>query len=296
MKRIARAAMFAAMAACVGTPASAQQKIEWKQVTNLPKGLNLPSGVKADILGIELGDSYAEAKAKLQKLQAEDVRGDTQDRRTFQQKSQDEIMGVRRPQPFSERSMQIRLRAGPTTEITASYVGIMQVDRQLKGASNRNIEERITIHLSAPSSGHQVVAIERYIHYPTPQDHPLRKDVLAQVSQKFRAETTQYAVSKTEHRIQYAKGKIVAIDPRQTPPCYGSNSIDQPGHRVNQKGDCDILLFVNVHPGVSAEHASSITFKLHDHERLNANTATDFGFFDSYVKSLQNNSAAPPKL
>ena len=71
MKR-ALGAVGGIMLALAGAGAAhAQKQIEWKQVYNMPKGLNQPKGVSLDILGIELGDTYAEVKAKLTKLLAE---------------------------------------------------------------------------------------------------------------------------------------------------------------------------------------------------------------------------------
>jgi hypothetical protein len=47
------------------------QQIEWSQTLNLPKGLNLPQGVKGDMLGIELGESYAQVKARIEAIRQE---------------------------------------------------------------------------------------------------------------------------------------------------------------------------------------------------------------------------------
>lgn len=58
---------FVSLLALTNFTFAQQQGIEWKQTLNIPKGQNL-SRERADILGIEIGDTYAEAKAKLQKL------------------------------------------------------------------------------------------------------------------------------------------------------------------------------------------------------------------------------------
>ena len=75
MQRMGHAAAGMALALIASSPAIAQlQKIEWKQTVNQPKGQNMPQGVTADILGIEAGDGYAGAKAKLEKLKNEGFR------------------------------------------------------------------------------------------------------------------------------------------------------------------------------------------------------------------------------
>ena len=72
MKR-ASCVVLGVVAALAATQARTQT-IQWKQSINLPKGLNLPKDVKADILGIELGDSYDELKPKLDALLKESIK------------------------------------------------------------------------------------------------------------------------------------------------------------------------------------------------------------------------------
>lgn len=69
--KLSMIALAVAFAATGGAEAQ-QQDIRWTQTINVPKGQNMPRD-RADILGLELGDTYEEAKAKLQKLAAEGI-------------------------------------------------------------------------------------------------------------------------------------------------------------------------------------------------------------------------------
>ncbi|WP_375415551.1 hypothetical protein [uncultured Bradyrhizobium sp.] len=72
MQRLQSSAVVMVTSLILGGAARAQQPaIQWKQTINVPKGLNLPRDTKVDILGIELGDTYDEVKAKLERLLAE---------------------------------------------------------------------------------------------------------------------------------------------------------------------------------------------------------------------------------
>jgi hypothetical protein len=95
----------------------------------------MPEGVKADLLGIELGMPYAEAKAALAALSREALSAD----------------------PMREKRTSVSL--GGSTE--ASYISEISLNRHLRGSTRQTIDEVITIKFSAPPSGQQTPSVNR---------------------------------------------------------------------------------------------------------------------------------------
>lgn len=255
----------------------AQQQIEWKQTLNIPKGQNIPRD-RADMLGIEFGDSYAEAKAKLEKLDAEGI----------QQKGRPEF-------GLTEDKKIFDFRAPGHSVITASYVGTLKLTRSLPGNGKQQITEYITLHLSAPSSGHQVVAMQRDIYYPD-ADQPQLSALLDSLKAKFK---TDPLVGRDWISFQFDNGHPAARRADRT-DCRAEIEEMQSLQRVqqvNRRGDCDVVMLLDITRGVSQNHVRILKFAFGDNERMKANSIADYTYISDYLKSMQSRKlGAPPKL
>ena len=279
---LAAALLLAAPGLC-----HAQTQVEWKQTINIPKGQNIPRE-QADILGIEFGDSYTEAKAKLEKLAGEGI----------QKKAEPctSRYGCDAPEPpIAEQKKIFDLRAPGHSVMTASYVGVLKLTRQLKGNGSEPVRETITLHLSAPSSGHQVVAMQRELFYPD-ADQPQLSALLDVLKAKFKTDpllTDNWVI------FQFDNGKPPA---RRAGPTDCRAQIEemqslQRVREVNKRGDCDVVMLLNVVRGVSQNHVRILKFDFGDNERMKANIIADYTYISDYVRSLQTRSlGAPPKL
>lgn len=315
-----RALCVFGIATCVfftNAAAQTQPQIEWKQTINLPKGLNQPPGVKVDIMGIELGDTYAEVKAKLQKLAAEvaphvrpaaspppavdpsslaamdsQVLG-TSD--SLNRREQDIMGGVSNLPPYKEMRTQFNLRT-PGGFLSASYTGQISLERELPGTGSQKIRENYEVWLSAPSSGHQVIGIKRFINYRNKDDQPRVSELMASLAQKLRA--TPQALTGM-FRFQFNDGRPFVPANANNVSCrigIGANS-PEGAAIVNKSGDCDVVMDINVGYGMSNDHASSLTFTLNDNERTKQNVLADFAFFQNYTNEVQSrNKGVAPKL
>jgi hypothetical protein len=296
MKYVLGAACAALLA--MTAAASAQQSIEWKQVLNLPKGLNQPPGVKLDVLGIELGDSYAEVKAKFEALLKE-VGKTSQSgapkpptsAQDYMNRSLAQMGGEASSRPITEVNRIIRFHT-PGGPIQAEYVGEARLSRELKGGHGK-VEERITVLFSAPSSGHQALSIHRVVRYRDKTDQPRIPDLIALLSQKLKG---QPVPTLGGVRFIYDNGVLQAAEPS---PCIVGVEADNPrtARSFNPNGACDVVYQMTFSKGISDQHAAAIEFRVTDSERAKQDILADFAFFNSYVQNLQNRTGgAAPKL
>lgn len=269
MKRALSAMLSACLTMALIGPLAAQ-KVEWKQVANpLPKGLNMPQGMRAEILGIELGDSFAEAKAKLEKFRLESVQA---------------------PEALQERDVTIRFG-----DVGFPYVPTIIAKRYIKGATARNAHESLQVIFSAPSSGQQVIGIKRDVTYPEIADQPLVSGILASLREKFKAEPIRIADLK--YIIVFDNGQPYRppSDDNTCNAAYGD--LSQGGaHLSNRSGRCDVYLRFEYRWGVSDNHAKDFSIILSDNERTKLTKEADMGFLRSYIKDLQSRGGAAPKL
>jgi hypothetical protein len=282
------------------TAAHGQQEIEWKQTFAMPKGQNLPSGLKLDILGIEAGDSYAEVKPKLEKLQAEAI-PPKPDNRTMMQKSIAEMQGARDETPLVERKNVFNMTMpGSSTVTAASYVAMIRLQRRMKGSTERTIEDNLAVALSAPSSGHQVIGVKRSLRYYNQSDEPRISEIVAQLKAKFKSEPQVFALGRTtEYLFQYNDGQAFASRNATASTCLFQYDVAVANlvPQVNRNGECDVVLKLTAVHGISGDHAESLIFELSDNERAKANVGADFAFMQNYLTSLQERTrGAPPKL
>lgn len=297
MKMVAVAAF--ALLATHGV-ALAQQEIEWKQIINVPKGTYMPQG-SSDILGIELGDTYPEVRKKLQTLLAE-ATGPKPAPKDLSDRVTAELDGQSFAPPIKEERRIFRLQVpGASSVVTASFIAKITLNRLLKGVTARDISETIEVHLSAPSSGHQVIGVMRYVGYSAESDQPRVADLIAQLKQKMRSDPQVFPLPRSAiYRFQYDEARpFTPARPTATTCQTGlhalQNANDLKG--VNISGDCDALLEVAINFGISRDHAKGITFTLTDNERLKANITADYRYVSAYVRDLQElTRGAPPKL
>jgi len=255
------------------TGAQAQQTMQWKQVLNVQKHLNQPQGVSIDILGIEPGDTYEDAKAKLEKIAAEP--------------------GSQEISPVRETKNIFRLQT-PGGFLTAEYVGSMQMERRLP--EHPRVQEGIRILFSAPSSGHQVLGVVRNLTYYEQNEQPRVSETLARLSEKLKAQPQQF---DTTFRYQFDNGRAFATPGANILSCKINMSANSPdaARNANNTGVCDIILDVGVEFGISKDHAKSLRFTLSDNERARQNVSADFKYFSEYARGVQTQSqGTAPKL
>lgn len=268
----------------------AQQQIEWKQTLNIPKGQHL-SRDRADMLGIEFGDSYAEAKAKLEKLNVEGI----QPPKPAPCHPRAPSCEAPPPPLLTEQKKQFDFRAPGHSVITASFVGTLKLDRVLPGKGSEPVRETVIVYLSAPSSGHQVVAMQRDIYYPD-ADQPQLTGLIDALKAKFK---TDPLITLEWISFQFDNGNPPArrAGPTDCRPQIEEMQSLQRIREVNKRGDCDVVMLLNVVRGVSQNHARILKFAFGDNERMKANILADYAFIDDYLKSMQSrNLGAPPKL
>ncbi len=268
-----------AAALCAGLSAANAQQIEWKQTLNLPKGLNMPQGVLADILGIELGETYPSARARLEAIQREANLPD-------------------RDRNLRETKIVFDLPRPGGGAIEAAYIGgvLLKLDRS-KSA------EHIEIRFSAPSSGHQVMGVRRQISYDSQQEQPRTSELLANLKAKYKSEPRSYRIASNHiYVFQYNDGRVFNPPGANFSTCR-AQAFTASGYsqayvkEVNEDGTCDVVLRIEIRPGISDDHIASVEFWLSDNERTKRNLAADFAFFEGYVRQLQNRSGgAAPKL
>lgn len=291
----------AAMMVWLGAATTTQaQEVEWKQTVNMPKGKHVPSG-SGDILGIELGDSYPDVKAKLQALLPEGI-GQTAPPKDMMDRVAAEMDGQSFAPPIKEERRVFRMQTpGASNVVTASFIAKITLTRDVKGSTQSAVSETIEVYLSAPSSGHQVIAIQRYVTYNAENDQPRAGELLASLKQKMRSEPQVFPSSSgATYRFQFNDAKPYAPAKPTVISCQTSLHALQNANQlkdVNATGDCDALLEVAVNFGISRDHIKSMIFTLSDNERLKANVGADYEFVSDYVRGVQDRTRGPqPKL
>lgn len=266
---IAAAALFAMLGI-----AHAQQEIEWKQIINVPKGEYIPRG-SADILGLEIGDSYAETKAKLDKL----ANGSP----------------IREPKTVFRFQM-----PGASTIVTASYIGSAELERTTQGGSGRNIKDKLVLFFTAPSSGQQLVGLSRSVDYYGEPDQPRVSELIDMVKAKMKGEPQINALNgTTTFYFVFKQGKLAAPKPPGLNRCAWHHTAQNASvlPQINKDGECDAAFIVTVWHGISRDHAKSVNFSIYDNERLKATATADYRYVELYLKDLQERTrGAPPKL
>lgn len=300
---------IAAALMCAAASANAQQ-LEWTQTLNLPKGLNMPEGVKADMLGIETGASYREVKSVLQKLVSEappaekkaEPEPKTKEEMTAQimRKYASQGMGSKPRPAFEESEMRLTFPVSPP--ITATYVGRITVRRELPGSTPRTIPETITVFLSSPASGQQVVAVTRGVRYPERTDQPRISETISALKEKFKAEPRiEKDNQRTTASVVFSKGAVSADKSPYVIVCGGPSMSYQSIEArtvpdINPKRACDVTLHIVFQHGISEDHAQSASFELIDPQRMKEDYIADFAYFDQVVKKALQTKAPPPKL
>jgi hypothetical protein len=242
----------------------------------------MPQGVSADILGIQLGDTYEEASAKLDKIKAEaNAPAET-----------DKKIGK------IERIIQLPTAGGNL--IKASYIGALRLDIDRMRGSPKG-SEMVQVFFSAPSSGYQVLGVKRVLTYSNQQEQIRVSELLAALKAKYKSEPQIYAAgSNITYLFQFDNGRAF-VPPNAKPWTCNvdiSGSLDEVNvKRFNEHGFCDVVLKVIVGVGVSNDHAQAVTFWLADNERTKQNVLADYAFFNGYARQYQQRSGgAAPKL
>jgi hypothetical protein len=255
---------------------------QWRQTLNMPKRANLPPDAKVDILGIELGDTLLEARAKLAKLR---VKYPPQERMTIYQDS-----------------------TGTIAPKESAYVSDISLSMDRMGTGNSPIQDTVIVYFSAPASGSQVIGVRRLVYYHNnPADEPRISDILNQISSKVRGNPEKGArVYGTNYDLgdyyfvfddgQYFR-RVGSYSAAQS-KC-DANIAEQWQMNANPTGKCDIVYKVIFNhgptgsdPGISPDHAHTIQFVLSDNERTWRNRTADGEFFNAYVQDMKSRGAA----
>jgi hypothetical protein len=259
----------ATVTACIASAAGAQTDFQWKQTTSILKGQNMPAGIKADVLGIELGTNFTDAKATLEKLAAE---------------------GEPPREPVQLRNMTVTLSSGAGAPVEGKYVGQAILNRTLPSQRSQKPDDTITLDFSAPSSGQQVIRIARTLVYNDPADQPKMADIVAALDKKFGTAAQVNDLGPETDRHQYAFANGAAISFLQVPE----------GQRLNfcpVSGRCAVEVRVDLRRGISPDRVSKMEVVISDNARETANKKSDESFFENYFRELsKGSSAAPPKL
>lgn len=280
---LVRMSAVAVIAGMMTVGASADE-IQWTQTQNIEKGVNFPDGITGDILGIEIGDSYADAKAKLEAIKADSPPG-------FVKGTQAKI------QEFTQE-MYLPLPSGQRIEVSSP--AMLQLKRDWAGNGKLAVSETINVVISAPSSGQQAHAVERLIHYNDQADQISVPDMLASLKKKFGPEPVLiHSGSETATYLWRFDNRVPVTTKPAPSSCYFStitpvNEDDIPN--LNRTGDCDAAIEVQFNFGISEKHAKSVWIKIFDTDRIKSNLTADFGFLDSYVNELRKKAAPAPKL
>lgn len=303
MQRSARAGALALLFLALGTAAHGQQQIEWKQVVNTPKGLNMPAGIKAEILGLELGETYADTRSKLERLANEGIK--RAQSTSLSQRMANELSGESPAKPLEEKTMNFRLPVpGGSMNLTATYVAELEVRRELPGSGTQTISETIRAKYSAPSSGHQLLLLERLLMYSSHvvADQPRISELVSQLKTKYGPNVqTDDLGSSVEYLFQFDNGTAITKPNAISEKCYTfeTTGVMQSSHvpTINRTGNCDVILRVEIRYGISKDHAQSVKFTFSDNERAKANLTADFAFLNNYLRDLQTRTKGnTPKL
>lgn len=280
---LVRMGAAAAIAGMLAVNASANE-IQWRQTQNIEKGVNFPDGFPADILGIEIGDGYADAKTKLEAIKADIPPG--------------AVKGTgAKIQEFTQE-MYLPLPSGGRIEVSSP--AMLQLTRDGLGNGKLSVSETINVVISAPSSGQQVHALERHMHYHDQADQISVPQMLDSLKQKFGPEpVTIYSGSESATYLwRFDNKKPVTTKPGLS-TCYFSpttplNEDDIP--KLNRNGDCDAAIEAQINFGISDQHAKYVKILMFDTDRIKSNLTADFGFLDTYVSELRKKAAPAPKL
>jgi hypothetical protein len=298
MYRVIRAASVALLA--LHAAPLAAQEIQWRQTVTLPpKGHNLPKGVLVDILGIQPGDTLDEARARVKALAAEMQPVAAPSQRMKGDEYISQTMGNVPSTPITENKTQIRLPV-PSGFITATFVGEITLKRDMPGAKPRSVLDLLSIRLSAPSSGQQVLGLERFLSYSLNEDQPKISDIINRLSEKLggRPQVFGNRTTYADFRFQFDNGQMIAPPNANVMTCMAQYIVNNEGMvpSINQSGQCDVVLIVAVSMGISPDHAKNIKFTLADNERAKAAAKADYGFFGDYVRDMLKGGGTQPRL
>lgn len=264
----------AAMIAWLGAVSiCAAQEVQWKQTINVPQGQSIPRE-RADILGMEMGDSIDTVRSKMAALMKEAIPAESNIEE-------------------QDRVFQFRV-SNSSSVVTASYVSTVIMTREMHG--RRPITDKVRAYFSAPSSGQQLIGIERLISYYAEADQPQISDILPQVRQKLKSDPEATELSEgAKYAWQFDNGRAVPTDLQ----CYAQHTLEEERDlpQVNASGTCDAVFVLDFNYGISRNHAKYVQFILSDVERTRLNLTADFAYVRDYVQQYQSSTrGTPPKL
>ena len=255
-------------------PLAAQDNnIQWRQTYAHDDAKSMPSGFSLDVLGVAIGDTFEEAKAKLERISQE-------------REGENKVEVVK---------SYFRIPTGNSSDafLETSYPSMLKLS---------TFNETITLHVSAPSSGSEVYILDRLIRYYDKTKQAKISEVLSKIGEKygFAPAVRDPQISLNNYRIQLDDLQPVA-PPNPSDACgpsYLTSLIktEQKVQNINRDGTCDVIIDINFNLGISENHAESIWFKIADLERVKAMASADYQFFSDYINELKSGGADAPKL
>ncbi|MCW2308954.1 hypothetical protein [Rhodobium gokarnense] len=265
----------------IASQALADDGIKWEKILDIPKGQGAPDGVRLDLLGIEIGDRFEDAKAKLERIVADLPDGAYGNIRVH--------------------TTRFKLPTGGGSFVETSYPSMIAA--QIHRFPEHRTEE-INVYMSAPSSGAQVYGILRAISYLDKTVEPKISELLPRLREKFGTDpltpynnhgsNSYFYVFDDGAPVKLSDNDILLTGCGYIKPQMAFTERDI--EAINRKGNCDIALRVHVDYGLSDDHARTLAFSLFDAARSKANHQADFKFFDDYVNRLRQSGGQGPKL
>ena len=252
--------------------AAAEDKIVWRQVFTYDASQSEPAGVSLDILGIAIGDTFADAKAKLERIAQENGGNDK----------------VKIVESF------FRLPTGSGAFIQTKFPSILKL---------RTSVGEISVYVSSPASGAQVYGVERLLSYYDKTKQVKISTLIPQVAEKYGVApgiSSEFG-NALSYRIQFDNRQAVDTVSDPTSQCsargmrvWGQTERDL--NRINPKGDCDVIIDIEFNRGISKDHAKAIGFYVADLERAKAVLTADYQYFRDYIEQLKSGGGETPKL
>lgn len=242
-----------------------------------PLGINMPSGVDAEILGIRLGESFTEACAKLSAYTSQKI-----------------------AVPIS--TYQIRTGQGAQQSLKLTFpAGLQYQDFQTTQNGKSYSSEKVGLIFSSPASHSQMIAAYRILGFYNLKQQPLIADFVKQLTEKFQSEPEVFPYGSLVYYEWVFDGGNRSSSGRPAQgwcSVYTAGGVRTPAdmENFNENGKCDIFVQVTFQYGFSQEHAIEVRIDIADIQRIRENGTTDFKALDTYQQSLQGNGVAAPKL
>lgn len=223
-------------------------------------------------MGIAIGDTYADAKLKLERIAQE--RG-----------GNDQVKIVEK---------YFRLPTGSGAFLETKFPSVLNLEM---------FGESISVYVSSPASGAQVYGIERILIYHDKDKQVKISSLLPQVAAKYGVTpgVSREFNGEASYRIQFDNRQAIetTVDPYGL--CRASRirnwgETERGLKEINAEGNCDVIIDIEFNRGISKDHAKVISISIADLERTKAVLGADYQYFRDYIEQLKSGGGETPKL